>query len=187
MPKAGTRGIYMNDDERLEMLLSVTWIDQTTIGSNRVHCRGCGKRISLDKRSGKFYRSNWDKHAARCSTINKAKAKEPGAYADKAAYQNLTTEDMLMDAQDEAAREGVFSPRWQQWLNEAGVVRDTQRFAPQGPASSTVIDIDSLRSELAGLISSEMSDAEIQAVHTLVGWRHVRISKLRDLAASQAR
>ncbi|KAK1228224.1 hypothetical protein PQX77_008735 [Marasmius sp. AFHP31] len=185
MPKAGNKGVYMNDDERLQMLLNEVWIDRTTIGSNRVHCRGCGKRISLDKRNGRFYRSNWDKHALRCETIKEAKANQPWTFADKAAYQKLAEEDMTLDAREEAAREGIFSARWQQWLGEAGVVRDTQRFAPQGHVG-TGIDIDSLRREFPSLVALQMSEEEIRAVYVLVSWRCARISKLRDLATSQA-
>jgi len=80
----------MNDDERLGMLLNEPWVDLTTIGSYRVHCRGCGGRIALDKRSGKFYRSNLHKHLKRCGTIRKADAGERWSYADLSVYQDLT-------------------------------------------------------------------------------------------------
>ncbi|KAK0455298.1 uncharacterized protein EV420DRAFT_1555186 [Desarmillaria tabescens] len=64
---AAAQSKYFNDEEtRRSMLLADTWIDPSSVTADSVFCLSCRKTIQLDKRNGRYYPANWNRHKKRC-------------------------------------------------------------------------------------------------------------------------
>ncbi|KAK0210060.1 hypothetical protein DFS33DRAFT_254795 [Desarmillaria ectypa] len=64
---AAAQNKYFNDEEtRRSMLLADTWIDPSSVTTDSVFCLSCQKTIQLDKRNGRYYPANWNRHKKRC-------------------------------------------------------------------------------------------------------------------------
>jgi hypothetical protein len=58
----------MDETERKALIESDVWAGQVTAIS--VECKGCGKTVSLDKRS-MYYPGLWIKHRSKCPAIRR--------------------------------------------------------------------------------------------------------------------
>ncbi|KAK0493337.1 hypothetical protein EDD18DRAFT_1464853 [Armillaria luteobubalina] len=64
---AAAQSKYFNDEEtRHSMLLADKWIDPSSVTADSVFCLSCRKTIQLDKRNGRYYPANWNRHKKRC-------------------------------------------------------------------------------------------------------------------------
>ncbi|KAK0229203.1 hypothetical protein EDD85DRAFT_1026728 [Armillaria nabsnona] len=64
---AAAQSKYFNDEEtRRSMLLADKWIDPSSVTADSVFCLSCRKTIQLDKRNGRYYPANWNRHKKRC-------------------------------------------------------------------------------------------------------------------------
>ncbi|KAK0186098.1 hypothetical protein F5146DRAFT_1143662 [Armillaria mellea] len=64
---AAAQSKYFNDEEtRRSMLLADEWIDPSSVTADSVFCLSCRKTIQLDKRNGRYYPANWNRHKKRC-------------------------------------------------------------------------------------------------------------------------
>ncbi|KAG7453212.1 uncharacterized protein BT62DRAFT_925747 [Guyanagaster necrorhizus] len=64
---AAAQSKYFNDEEtRRSMLLADAWIDPNSVCADSVFCLSCRKTIQLDKRNGRYYPANWNRHKKRC-------------------------------------------------------------------------------------------------------------------------
>ncbi|KAL0570427.1 hypothetical protein V5O48_011531 [Marasmius crinis-equi] len=159
MPKHYTK----SDDERLLKLLENDWISKTTIGSYRVHCRGCGTHIALDKRSGRFYANNWDKHEKSCRVIRKAKGGHEREYKDEEEYGPLTNEDLKTDGTDEKDQVGVFSSVARAWYRDnRGFVHDPRKLAPNASRAQSIAN-----STTSTVVGSVREEPKVNAVQSL--------------------
>ncbi|KAL0564554.1 hypothetical protein V5O48_017490 [Marasmius crinis-equi] len=155
---------YMtSDDQRLLRLLRNDWISKTTIGSHRVHCRGCGKRIALDTRNGRFYAANWDKHEKSCQAIKREKGRESPVYKDEEEFNPLRDKDIENDANEEQDQVGVFSPVGKAWYRENGFVHDPRKLAPNASRAQSIAN-----STTSTVVGSGEEESKVNAEQSLI-------------------
>ncbi|KAL0574727.1 hypothetical protein V5O48_007234 [Marasmius crinis-equi] len=167
-------------DQRIGALLDDPLVHKPSLGSFRVSCLPCGKRLKLDTRGGRpFYSFNWIKHRnTKCFKAIEAqrriKAGQPFEIASKWKSWTRDSLDKVDQREDDADRfygRGLFTPVWRQKCLELGILKNSESGA-QCPEPSPLPESPDVSSRMQSTGSdARLTDQELEVARILCNSR----------------